>query len=77
MPIHRLVQDSSFSPEDVKGMGDAFEQALEELGLVNRSDPLVETVAQYIVEAAQTGEKDAGRICALAIARIEGRKRSD
>jgi hypothetical protein len=49
---------------------DAYGLALGELDLLNRSDPLCETVAQYIIEAAQTGEKDPARLCALAIRRI-------
>ena len=51
-------------------MGVAYEQALKELRLVDRNDPLTETVAKYIIEIAQTGEKDSARICALAIKRL-------
>ena len=51
-------------------MGDAYERALVELKLADRNDPLTETVAQYIIEAAQTGEKDPVRICTIAVDRI-------
>ncbi len=71
MPIYRLLQNSAFLPEDVQRLGEAYEQALKELRLVDRNDPLAETVAQHIIEVAQTGERDPGRICALALERMQ------
>lgn len=70
MAIYRIFEKSAFEPEDVKRLGDAYEQALKELKLNNRLDPLTETIAQYIIEVAQTGERDPARISALAVARI-------
>jgi hypothetical protein len=70
--IYRIFARSAFLPEDVKRMGDAYERALVELKLADRNDPLTETVAQFVVDAAQTGEKDASRICAIAVDRIRG-----
>jgi hypothetical protein len=72
--IYRLLQRSAFGPEDTKRMGDAYERALTELGIKDRNDPLTETVAQYIIEIAQTGEKDPARICTLAIERLRAPK---
>jgi hypothetical protein len=74
VPIYRLLQNSAFLPEDIQRLADAYEQAVEELRLLDRSDQLAETVAHYIIEAAQTGEKDPGRICALAVDRLQGSK---
>jgi hypothetical protein len=71
VPIYRLLQNSAFLPEDVQRLGEAYEQALKELRLVDRNDPLAETVAQHIIEVAQTGERDPGRICALALERMQ------
>ena len=51
-------------------MGSAYEQALAELGLKDRNDPLTEIIAKIIIEIAQTGEKDPKAICALAISRL-------
>jgi hypothetical protein len=68
--IYRIFARSAFLPEDVRRMGDAYERALVELKLADRNDPLTETVAQYIIEAAQTGEKDPVRICTIAVDRI-------
>lgn len=73
--IYRLLQNSAFEPEDIERMTAAYELALVELVLSDRNDPLTETVAKYIVEAAQTGEKDPKRICALALARLRGTDR--
>ena len=56
-------------------MGDAYELALVELQLKDRNDPLTETVAKYIVEVAQTGEKNHKAICALALGRLRGTDR--
>ena len=70
MAIYRLLQKSAFEPDDVKRMCDAYEAVLIELGLADRNDPLTEIIAKYIVEIAQTGEKDPKMICALALARL-------
>jgi hypothetical protein len=61
------LQNSAFHPEDTKRIG---ELALVALGIQNRNDPVTETLAEYIIEIAQTGEKNTGRICALAVVRM-------
>jgi hypothetical protein len=68
--IHRLLERSAFEPEDVARMTAAYEHALVELGLKDRSDTLTETIARFIVEVAQTGERNPARICALALRRL-------
>jgi hypothetical protein len=73
--IYRLLQKSAFEPEDVERMTAAYELALVELILSDRNDPLTETVAKHIVEAAQTGERDPKNICALALGRLRGTDR--
>jgi hypothetical protein len=73
--IYRLLQKSAFEPQDIERMIAAYELALVELALADRNDPLTETVAKYIVDAAQTGEKDPKRICAVALARLSGTDR--
>jgi hypothetical protein len=75
MAIYRLLQRSAFGPEDTKRMGEAYELALIELRLKDRNDPLTETIAKYIVEAAQTGEKEPNNICAVALSRLRGTDR--
>jgi hypothetical protein len=68
--IYRILQKSAFEPEDVQRLGEAYELALQQLGLHDRDDPLTETVAQYIIETAQIGEKDPARLCARALERL-------
>jgi len=68
MPIrHFLGKDVSFGPEDLKVMGEAFTQALVELGLHDRDDALVEMVARRIVRAALCGERDPAKLCEIAL----------
>jgi hypothetical protein len=67
MAIYRLLQNAAFDPDDIERMAEAYERALAVLGLADRNDPFIETVAQSIIFVAQTGEKKPERICALAI----------
>lgn len=74
--IYRLLQQSAFDPDQVKRLSDAYEAALVELGLVDRSDPLTEIIAKHVIEIAQTGEKDPRLICELAITRLNDSDRA-
>ena len=67
MPIYRLLRDQAFGPEEIKILGDAFEDALRTLRLVNRDDPATEIVAQKIIELAQRGERDPVRLRQAAV----------
>ena len=40
MPIYTMLQDSGFDPELTKAMGEAFDDILLSLGLVDRNDPV-------------------------------------
>jgi hypothetical protein len=73
--IYRLLQQSAFEPDDVERMASAYEQALIELGLADRNDPLTEVLAKLIVEVAQTGEKDSKTICARALNQLNNIER--
>ena len=71
MALYRLLQKSAFDPDDIRRMTDAYERALVLLHLDDRrDDPQTETVAQYIIEMAQRGEKDPDLICAHALRRL-------
>jgi hypothetical protein len=72
MAIYRLFEKSAFGPEEIKRMTDAYERALVFLDLKDRNDPLTESIAKLIVEAAQTGEKDPETICTNALRRMAG-----
>jgi len=73
--IYRLLQKSAFEPDDIKRLGEAYELALVRLQLADRNDPITDTVARFIVEAAQTGEKLPDKICAVAVSRLSGTDR--
>ena len=71
-----MLQKSGFGPEDTKHMGEAYELALAELELKNRSDALTESIARFIIEIAQTGEKDPKTICARALSLLRGDRKA-
>jgi hypothetical protein len=62
MPIQKLLQQQAFEPEEIKALSSAFEDALRELGLVDRTDPATQLVAKRIIELAQRGERDPIRL---------------
>ena len=63
MPIRRYLEaNSSFGPEDLNRIGEAFSAALAKLGLNDRSDPMVEMVARRIIRASMAGERDPSRL---------------
>jgi hypothetical protein len=69
-----FLRGRAFDPEAINAMATAFEDTLRELELVNREDPIVERVAQIIIECAERGMRDARemRDCALAAIRRGG-----
>jgi len=50
----------------------AFEDALRELKLTNREDPIVERVAKIIIECAERGMRDPADIRDCALEAIRG-----
>jgi hypothetical protein len=63
MSINRLLKEHhSFGPDEVRVLATAFDAALQELGLVDRSDPAALLVAKRIIELAQRGERDPIRL---------------
>jgi hypothetical protein len=71
--IYRLLQDSAFEPEVIELMSAAYELALMLIELKDRDDPLTETIARYIIESAQTGERDPQKMCSAALARLRAK----
>jgi len=63
----RLLQGRAFDPAVVNVMVTAFDNTLHELKISSRHDPLVERVAQIIIECAEKGMRDVAemRDCAL------------
>jgi hypothetical protein len=67
MAIYRILQKSTFSPEEVARMEQAYELALAKLNVLDRNDPITEVIAGHVVAVARTGEESALRICDLAL----------
>jgi hypothetical protein len=62
MPINELVKQHAFTPDEIKLLVTAFEEALKENGLVDRDDPVTQVVAKRIIHLAQQGERDPIRL---------------
>jgi hypothetical protein len=62
MPIRRLLKDAAYGPDEVATICAAFEGACKTLGLTDRNDPVVETVAKAIFRAAEYGAGSADQI---------------
>jgi len=66
MPIRSFLGNKdSFTPDDLKVIGEAFSAALTKLGLNDRNDALVEQVARRIIRAALAGERDLIRLAEI------------
>lgn len=63
MPIRRFLEGNrSFGPGEIEVLVKAFEDALRELQLNDREDPVTLTVAKRIIELANQGERDPVRL---------------
>ena len=54
MPIDRLLKDKR-TPEEIELLNEAFNHALNLLGVVDRNDPLRDMVARKVIEVGTTG----------------------
>jgi hypothetical protein len=64
MPIRPLLEGEGavFGPEDITGIIAAFQDALKQLELVDRQDPVVQVVAATTIQLAKEGERDPKRL---------------
>jgi len=74
VPIIPLLANSSFDPEAVEILTEAFDDAWEEIKRSgsNLARPAYErgareVLAKYIIELAQRGERDRRTLCAAAV----------
>jgi hypothetical protein len=58
MAIYRLIANGSFGPDEIEVMTAAYEDALIDLRVANRDDPITELIAKAIVTVTATGERD-------------------
>jgi hypothetical protein len=67
MAIYRLLAEASFSQDDIDRMAAAYEAVLDELQLMDRTDPVTEVIAKKLIEITRSGEHDPVHICARTI----------
>jgi hypothetical protein len=67
MTIYRLLENTSFGPEEIERLVKAYEQTLKALGLVDRSDPITLLVAEKIIAAGRFGVEDPAEISKLVL----------
>jgi len=72
MPIRRLLADSELGTDEIDILTRAFDQALRLLSLRdhNAPDPLIEAVAQKIIEVGASTIHDPLEIAKFAIKRL-------
>ena len=58
MAIYRLIANGSFGPNEIEVMTAAYEDALIDLRVANRDEPITELIAKAIVNVTATGERD-------------------
>ena len=56
------LRETSFGPGEIEVLVKAFEDALRELQLTDRDDPVTLTVAKLIIDLANQGERDPVRL---------------
>ena len=62
MAICRLIANGTFDPEAIEATTAAYEDALSDLRLIDRTDPLTELIATSIINATQAGERGPEKI---------------
>jgi hypothetical protein len=67
MPLYRLLENSAFTPELILAMSKAYEGARQELGLIDKDDPLTQLLASKVIELAQRGVSDPARLQAMVL----------
>jgi hypothetical protein len=70
MPITRLLEGSTFTPDQRHVLELAFNNTLRKLNLVDRSDPICEIVAHKIIEIAASGATNAVAIAEIAFRQL-------
>lgn len=70
MPIRRLLEGSTLGTDEVEILTRAFDQALRLLSVVDRNDPLTETIARKIVEIGVSVTRDSTEIAKATIKKL-------
>ena len=67
MTIYRLLENTTFGPEEIERLVKAYEQTLRALGLIDRSDPITRMVAEKIIAVGRFGIEDPAEISKLVL----------
>lgn len=62
-----MLQNSPLRREEIKVLTEAYEHALQKLGLVDRNDPIAEMLAKKIIELGQRGVRQAEQLIEMAM----------
>lgn len=75
MTIYRLLQNTTFGPEEIERLVRAYEQTLRALGLKDRSDPITQIVAEKIITVGRFRIEDPTEISRLVLKELGSRGR--
>ena len=67
MSKYRLLENTTFGPEEIDRLVKAYEQTLQALGLKDRSDPITQSVAEKIITVGRFGIEDPAKISKLVL----------
>lgn len=67
MTIYRLLQNTTFGPEEIERLVEAYGQTLRVLGLIDRSDPITLLLAEKIIAVGRFGIEDPAEISKLVL----------
>jgi hypothetical protein len=70
MAIYRLLENTTFGPEEIERLVTAYEQTLRVLRLKDRSDPITRLVAEKIIAVGRLGIEDPAEISKLALEKL-------
>jgi hypothetical protein len=65
--LNTLFQDPSFDPEQASAVNQAYDLACQTLQNIGQLEVDREIIARGILQAAESGERDADKLCARAI----------
>ena len=74
MAIYKLIANGSFGPDEIDVMTVAYEDALIEIQVAKRDDPITELIAKAIVNVTATGERDPKVVMERALNALEIRR---
>jgi hypothetical protein len=72
MTIHRLLENTTFGPEEIERLVRAYEQTLRALGLIDRTDPITRLVAEKIIAVGRFGIEDPAEISRVVLSELRG-----